>query len=129
MFHRLPGEYVEQIAQDLQYVAERQSLITANVTGVRHLGAGVAFAIESLALEAQRDELRRRFINWLGPQDMRKWQPHITIQNKATKAEADRLHKELSNGFQTSEIKVLGLDLWKYMGGPWAPELSVMLKG
>ncbi|WP_018899565.1 2'-5' RNA ligase family protein [Rhizobium sp. 2MFCol3.1] len=129
MFHRLPGEYFEQIVRDLQSVCEHQSPIVANVTGIRHLGAGVAFAIESLALTIVRDELKRRFNHWLGPQDMGKWQPHITIQNKTSKARADSLYEELSSKFQALEIMAPGLDLWRYLGGPWAPELSVTFSG
>lgn len=129
MFHRLPGEYSEQIAHDLRSVAERQPPILANVAGIRHLGAGVAFAIESPALEAVRAELRGRFFNWLGSQDTRKWQPHITVQNKASRTQADRLYGELSSGFQGRGIRVQGLDLWQYLDGPWAPELSVTFSG
>lgn len=126
MFHRLPGEYVERITGSLQSVADHQSPFTAKVTGVRHLGMGVGFSIESPELISIRDELRKVFINWLGSQDMRTWQPHITIQNKVAPARADKLYRELSEGFQMHGISITGLDLWRYLDGPWASEWATM---
>jgi len=63
--------------------------------------------------------LRAEFVSWLGPQDMQKWQPHITIQNKVPKAKADHLYHELTQGFRAHDIEITGLDLWEYLGGPW----------
>jgi hypothetical protein len=52
MFHRLPGEYREQVVQHLIEIAASYTSITADVSGLRHLGAGVAFTIASPELHA-----------------------------------------------------------------------------
>lgn len=119
MFHRLPGEYEARIANRLISAAQRTHAMTAEVGGVRHLGAGVAYVIVSPALHEIRAMLKLEFISWLGPQDMRKWQPHITVQNKSSKAKANDLFRTLSQGFQPHSINITGLDLWEYLGGPW----------
>lgn len=125
MFHRLPGEYIRQIEQTLGAVAKRHSPFTAAVSSVRHLGAGVAFTIASPPLQTVRAELKEAFIAWLGSQDMQKWQPHITVQNKVSKVVADSLHRELVEAYEPGSIKIVGLDLWAYLGGPWQLEASV----
>jgi len=126
MFHRLPGEYTERIVEHLKRVAEAGSSIKAEVSAVRHLGAGVAFTIDSAALQDVRARLKEVFLPWLGPQDMQKWQPHITIQNKVSKDRADRLYQELRATFQPHTIEITGVDLWKYLNGPWQHESSAI---
>jgi hypothetical protein len=126
MFHRLPGEYTDRIVEHLKRVAEAGSSIKAEVSGVRHLGAGVAFTIDSAALQDVRARLKEAFLPWLGPQDMQKWQPHITIQNKVSKDRADRLYQELRAEFQPYTIEITGVDLWKYLDGPWQHETSAI---
>ncbi|WP_430242625.1 2'-5' RNA ligase family protein [Neorhizobium sp. DAR64861/K0K2] len=126
MFHRLPGEYTDGIVEHLRQVTEAGSSIKAEVSGVRHLGAGVAFTIDSAALQDVRARLKEAFLPWLGPQDMQKWQPHITIQNKVSKDRADRLYQELRATFQPHTIEIKGVDLWKYLDGPWQHETSAI---
>ncbi|KRD72154.1 2'-5' RNA ligase family protein [Ensifer sp. Root278] len=75
MFQRLPGEHLERIVGELQSAATKRGQIRAEVASVRHLGAGVAFTIRSLALEQLYAELRTAFMPWLGGQDMQGWQP------------------------------------------------------
>jgi 2'-5' RNA ligase len=126
MFHRLPGEYREQVVQHLIEVAAQHSPITADISGLRHLGAGVAFTIASPELQDIHAKLRRAFMPWLGGQDMQKWQPHITIQNKVSKLAADALHAVLSREFRPHTVEIIGLDLWRYLGGPWQHETSAL---
>jgi 2'-5' RNA ligase len=125
MFHRLPGEYVERIIETLRSAAKETRAISTRVSGVRHLGAGVAFAIESTELNTIRDRLRSDFVHWLGSQDIQTWRPHITIQNKASVTEANNLHRELAGNFHPRDITIVGLDLWRYLDGPWASEATV----
>ncbi len=119
MFYRLPGEYEGRILGDLADVAGKLDTITADVTGLRHLGAGVAFSITSPSLQEVRERLKVKFMSWLGSQDMQKWQPHVTVQNKASKAKADALYRALTESFSPYKLEILGLDLWEYLGGPW----------
>jgi hypothetical protein len=119
MFHRLPGEYEARIVEEINRAAESVPVLTAEVSGLRHLGAGVAFVIASPALELIRGALKSTFVSWLGSQDMQTWRPHITIQNKVAKAAADELHRDLNARFEPRDIEIVGLDLWAYLGGPW----------
>lgn len=120
MFHRLPGEYIDRVEECLRDVAAgHERPIIPTIDGVRHLGAGVAFTVRSHDLQQVHGDLKSLFRPWLGGQDMQKWQPHITIQNKVTKLAADTLYKDLTSSFQPSSIEVMGLDLWRYIGGPW----------
>jgi 2'-5' RNA ligase len=125
MFHRLPGEYHDRIVEHVSTVVQGTTSIAAEVSGLRHLGAGVAFRIGSAELESIHAELKTAFAKWLGPQDMQKWQPHITIQNKASRAAADELFKALGDVFRPHPVLVIGLDLWRYLGGPWRHEAAV----
>ncbi|KXG85140.1 2'-5' RNA ligase family protein [Agrobacterium bohemicum] len=123
MFHRLPGEYIDKIIEDLQDVAEVHSA-TAEVSGIRHLGAGVAFTITSPELLEIHLRLKQVWRPWLGGQDMQKWQPHITIQNKVSRTTADATYQKLAAEFRPHSIEIVGLDLWRYMGGPWEHNTS-----
>lgn len=125
MFYRLPGEYVSKTVSVLWDATVGTSKISARVNGVRNLGAGVAFTIESPELNLIRETLRNQFVPWLGSQDMKTWQPHITIQNKASPEQASRLHRDLADRFQPHRISIVGLDLWKYLDGPWASEATI----
>ncbi|MDK1494339.1 2'-5' RNA ligase family protein [Sinorhizobium sp. 7-81] len=111
MFHRLPGEYMEQILKHLTEVAAANRGITAQVPGLRHLGAGVAFTIASPQVERVHIELRVTFVSWPGGQDLRKWQPHITIQNMVSRSAADALHSTLRMGLRSHPVEIVGLDL------------------
>ena len=127
MFHNLPGEHITDIQQSLVLVAAgTQAAISTDVIGVRHLGAGVAFALASPELHDIRARLREHFRPWLKPQDLQKWQPHITIQNKVSQAVSGLLYVNLRDSFQPHFITVTGLDLWSYLGGPWRFESSVV---
>jgi hypothetical protein len=125
MFHRLPGEHIETVIDELRYVCNGRASISAAVVGLRNLGAGVAFDIVSPALEEVRTALKAAFIPWLGSQDMQRWRPHITIQNKAARSSADALCRELGEAFRPSSIEIVGLDLWVYLQGPWRHEASI----
>ncbi|WP_082562768.1 MULTISPECIES: 2'-5' RNA ligase family protein [unclassified Rhizobium] len=128
MFHRLPGEYTGRIMEQLADIAGGSVTIEAEVTGVQNLGAGVAFMIDSLELHELRAQLKAAFLPWLGPQDMQIWRPHITIQNKVSNLAADDLHRQLLSTFEPHPIKVIGVDLWQYLNGPWKHENSAMFK-
>ncbi len=125
MFHRLPGECLERIIKILEEIATKHGQIAAEVNGIRHLGAGVSFTINSPEINQVHAELKSAFSTWLGGQDMQRWQPHITVQNKVSRPTADALHQRLSRGFKPGTVTVKGMDLWRYMGGPWTFEKAI----
>lgn len=122
LFHKLPGERLEEIARTIEAVAGRTPEFDLEVTGLRSLGRGVALEIASPALAAVRGELARAFANELTPQDRQGFRPHVTIQNKVAPHEAEALLEQLSTGFEPWTAGAEGLSLWRYLGGPWALE-------
>lgn len=119
MFHHMPSKHLDEIVERAKVSFKDRSVFTAQIRGVRHLGAGVAFEIASEALEDVRTDLFRRFGSWPGPQDRQKFKPHITVQNKVSRAKADELFKALQSTFEPKDILIEGIDLWFYRGGPW----------
>lgn len=118
LFHALPGEQVDAVRQDLAEVAQRPPY-AVRVAGLRSLGRGVAYVLESGELAATRGELARRWAPWLTPQDRQKHAAHLTVQNKVAPERARALLADLSQGFQPYDVTATGLALWRYLGGPW----------
>lgn len=85
-----------------------------------NLGAGVAFRMEAQELTVLRAHLASAFSADLSAQDQQGFRGHVTIQNKTTPERARALLAELSDTFKPFEVETTGLDLWYYLGGPWA---------
>ena len=116
LFHKLPDspEIIEQLS------ALSISPFKLNVTGLINLGAGVAFRMEAQELKVLRAQLASAFSADLSAQDKQGFRGHVTIQNKITPELARALLAELSDTFKSFEVEAIGLDLWYYLGGPWA---------
>jgi 2'-5' RNA ligase len=119
LFHHLPGDELAAIGATLAAVTRAHNPFSVAVTGLRPLGRGVAYRLESSALAVLRGELAARWKDWLTPQDAQRFQPHVTIQNKADPAQARALLQRLEQGFSPFSVKAEGLHLWRYLGGPW----------
>lgn len=119
LFHALPGEHRREIVALLDATCRVQRPITLAATGLRLLGNGVAVALSSSELVALRHELAREWAHWLTPQDSARIAPHVTIQNKVAPEAARALHRELQATFRLDQIRGEGLNLWRYLGGPW----------
>lgn len=115
LFHHLPN--LPEITEVLNSITIKPFAL--QVTGLRNLGAGVAFNVESQELSALRLDLALKFEKHLIPQDRQGYRPHITIQNKTTPEMAKKLLTEMQSEFQPFSIQARGLDLWYYLGGPW----------
>ncbi len=63
--------------------------------------------------------LAEAFREHLTAQDRQRLQPHVVVQNKVTPAAARELLAELEREFMPREVEAVGLDLWRYLGGPW----------
>ena len=118
LFHHLPGQEVQAVSDA---VAARCAVppFAVAVPGLRFLGRGVAYALESPALTALRAGLARDWDGWLTPQDRQGYRPHVTVQNKATPEAARALHAKLQAAFAPFTVRAEGLDVWRYLGGPW----------
>lgn len=119
LFHALPGEEREAVAQHLAQAVAGGSPITVTVESVRFLGNGVAFALSSVGLQDLRARLADRFHPWLTRQDQQGFRPHVTVQNKVPAETARTLQATLADEFTPWDFTVTGLCLWHYDGGPW----------
>ena len=128
LFHALPGEHEDAVRGELAAAAERPAFEVA-VTGVRSLGRGVAYDLESAELDALRASLARAWAPWLTPQDRQRHRAHVTVQNKVTPEAARALHARLSASFVPGTVTARGLGLWRYLGGPWEPVATFPFPG
>jgi hypothetical protein len=119
LFHHLSPQLASELKQRLSTATRGQRAPHASLAGVIDLGAGVAFRIESEALEACRADLAEAFAPMLMPQDRAGWRPHVTIQNKVERREAKALLDALRPGFVPRPLRIAGLASWWYRGGPW----------
>lgn len=119
LFHRLPGEELPSVTATLHARCAEQSVFLVRTDGLRSLGRGVAFTLQSEELAALRLGLARQWTSWLSAQDRQGFRPHVTVQNKVAPEEARALLDELSVSFEPFTIGARGLLLWRYLGGPW----------
>ena len=119
LFHHLPGAEREAVHARLAALAGAQRPLALRVTGLRSLGRGVAFNLESAELRALHRELQAGFAPHLTPQDRQPLQPHVTIQNKVEPDTARQLLQDLQADFAPFGAVGTGLHLWAYQGGPW----------
>ncbi len=119
LFHQLPED--EQVMETLKQTAETQPRFSLACTGLFSLGRGVAYQLESAALLSLHKGLARVFAPHLSAQDKQRFRPHIVIQNKVTSERARSLLAELGGSRLPQNVNAHGLDLWRYLGGPWAP--------
>ena len=129
LFHALPGETATQIRRELAEMCRRQNPFDVEATGFRSLGHGVAIAFSSPELVRLRQALAREWRDWLTPQDSAKIAPHVTIQNKVGTDTARATQRELEASFRPFTARAEGLNLWRYLGGPWRPERTFRFGG
>ena len=91
----------------------------ARIDGVMNLGGGVALRIVSDDLDAIRGELAHDLHGLLIAQDAGGWRPHVTIQNKVEPKLARELLGSLERDFRPRPLRIAGLGLHRYLGGPW----------
>lgn len=118
LFHALPGEDEAKIRDDLLRL-EETAPFSLQTIGLRNLGRGVAYKLESPAALNLRARLAEAWNDRLISQDRQRFAPHITVQNKVAPEVARALLAELERGFAPRTIRAEGLHLWRYLGGPW----------
>jgi len=121
LFHHLPGQGIDAIRDAIEARCMIPPFPVA-VSGLRFLGRGVAYALASAELTALRAGLARDWDGWLTPQDRQGYRPHVTIQNKTSPETARALQANLQAAFTPFTVRAEGLDLWRYLGGPWNPQ-------
>ena len=118
LFHHLPPSVEAELCELLRRLT-RGPAPQARLTGLMNLGGGVAYRVESEALEDMRAQIAERFAGLLIPQDRNPWRGHITVQNKVKADVARALFKALEADFSPRPLALRGLAAWWYRGGPW----------
>lgn len=118
LFHALPPSAEQEVRARLAEMAVGPAP-AASIVGVMNLGGGVALRVVSDGLAAIRDELGEALHGLLGAQDSGGWRPHVTIQNKVEPNVARTLREALERDFQPRPLRIAGLGLHRYLGGPW----------
>lgn len=121
LFHALPSDVENEpaIRATLAALCAETSPFAVAFPKLRSLGRGVAAEVQAPALLRLRASLAESFAPILSPQDRQNYQPHVTIQNKATPDAARILLSRLSQTWQPWEARGVALLLWRYRGGPW----------
>lgn len=118
IFRALPPSAETEVRTRLVQIVRRQAP-KASIEGLMDLGGGVAFRVVSPDLDRIRDELAIDLHGLLGAQDSGGWRPHITIQNKVSPKLARSLKQSLESTFRPKPLRISGLDLNRYLDGPW----------
>ncbi len=124
LFHKLPGERLDEVVAELAASAPAGPLLL-QATGLRKLGRGTAFEISGAELKSFRGQLAERWADVLSPQDAQGFRPHVTVQNKVEPIMARALYESLGDGFQPFDLQGVGVLVWRYLGGPWRLEAEV----
>lgn len=125
LFHQLPGDRLDAVMRRVGETAIVTQPFNVTVAGLRKLGRGVAYLIESDALTKLRAQLAAGFSDWLIAQDKEPFRPHVTIQNKVAPHEAAALYDHLTREFVPFEATAEGVQIWRYEGGPWRAVAAV----
>ncbi len=118
MFHALPPSAQQEIRVRLAEIVVGPAP-AAMITGVSDLVGGVALRVVSDELDAIRGDLAEALHGLLGAQDSGGWRPHVTIQNKVEPRVSRRLSQSLERDFRPRPLRIAGLGLHRYLGGPW----------
>jgi 2'-5' RNA ligase len=118
MFHALPACLRPDVEAELDRRATAAPF-PVGVTEVFPLGRGVAYRLASdEALRLHRD-LQDRWRPHLTRQDAQPFRPHVTVQNKVEPEVARATLERLRATFLPEVTRAVGLELWRYDGGPW----------
>ncbi len=128
LFHAVPGDEIAVVRAALED-AQHAAPPPLRVTGVRSLGKGAAYVIDSPGLAAVHKRLADAWWPRLTPQDRQPFRPHITVQNKVDPAAARATVEALTGAFVPVSTTCPGLGLWRYVGGPWEPEAIYLFSG
>jgi hypothetical protein len=129
LFHQLPGSELEAVKRRLKALCGEMAPPAVEVTGLKLLGRGVAYKLRTPLLVSLRAELADGWSTLLIPQDRAGFDPHVTIQNKVTPAEAKATMAALSAGFQPHATRAVAIAIWRYCDGPWQALGSVAFRG
>ena len=117
LFHTLPES--DETFAVLQAEAERQQTFALQVSELKSIGKGVAYFLASPDAKALHRSLSDAFAEVLSSQDRQGFRPHVVVQNKVAPQVAQETLAQLQASFAKWQVHAVGLDLWRYLGGPW----------
>ncbi len=120
LFHRLPGDALDSVRATLAAACRDTTPFVMEASELRFLGRGVAIAYTSRELTQLHGRLAQTWTGWLSAQDRQPFRAHVTVQNKVEPKVARALIETLRDELEPPICRVEGLDLWRYLGGPWA---------
>jgi hypothetical protein len=133
LFHAFAPSLREELKDYLPQVAAAFAAPKGRVKGVMDLDMGTAIALEAPQLLALRALIAEHFHGSLTAQDRHEPRPHITIQNKVTRAQARalqaRLKPEIARWAAKGSFVFPALELWHYRGGPWERVKTCAFRG
>jgi 2'-5' RNA ligase len=118
LFHALPAYLCEDVETQLDRLIGAPGFPVA-VTEPYLLGRGVAYRLASEEAELLHHGLQERWRPHLTRQDAQPFRPHVTVQNKVEPEVARATLERLRMGFRPETTQAVGLELWRYDGGPW----------
>jgi hypothetical protein len=128
MFQGFPPSSLDEVKRQLAiHAGGRQP--KAILAGPMLFNEGVAFRIVSEELESIREEIADHFHGLLSGPDAAGWHPHVTIQNKVPAKQARALFCKLEREFEPRQLRISGLSLHRYRGGPWETLVSYRFRG
>lgn len=122
LFNALPHE--TWIVERIGAIAAGQPAFEVTAEAVMSLGNGTAFRIAAPELRGLHQQLQQEFTAVLTNQDRQKRNFHITIQNKVDAASASALQNSLTPEFAPFAFRAEGIQVWRYLGGPWEPLMT-----
>ncbi len=128
LFHQLPGSEFDAVVERLKSMAREHPAPRVEVAGLRSLGRGVAYVLRSAELSALHADLSEAWEPLLIPQDRHRLAAHVTLQNKVTPEVARATLATLTEGFVPWSFDVVGIDVWRYLDGPWEHLRTVALR-
>ena len=117
LFHTLPES--PETSAVLSGLAGHTVPFRMRVAELRSIGRGVAMFLESPEAKALHRALTGEFAGALSAQDRQGFRPHVVVQNKVAPAVARDTLALLNAGFAPWTCGAVGMDLWRYLGGPW----------
>ena len=128
MFHAIPPSAESELRRILAAAAQLRPP-PARIAGPMNLGGGVALRVASDELNAIRAEIADRLRGLLTAQDSGGWSAHITIQNKVSPRQVKILLEAVGEQFKERPIRIAGLGLHHYLGGPWETLQTYSFRG
>jgi 2'-5' RNA ligase len=118
MFHALPAHLRQDVEAQLERLAASPPF-PVSVIEPFSLGRGVAYRLAAEEAQRLHRQLQDRWRPHLTRQDAQPFRPHVTVQNKVEPQVASATLDRLRASFRPEVTEAVGLELWRYDGGPW----------